>query len=227
MKPLLRLLLVFALLSSFTCRADDVTVSLSSADIEKTLQEIAPHAARFPPKFASKEERVAIEQRLGDLLVLLDGASQHYPDDPAMLFYQGFANSMGHNLDLPGCDQKASAAYEQLLKLQPDNKQANYYYGSFLAETALIPKSIPYLQKAIQLGVTDAHYTLAFVYLKQSDPQSALPEFKAYLAVHPENQQAEQMVAAIESGQLRIVRREAKSSAEMQQFIEQGAAQSK
>ncbi len=75
--------------------------------------------------------------------------------------------------------------------------------------------------------MTDAHYTLAFVYLKQSDPQSALPEFKAYLAVHPENQQAEQMVAAIESGQLRIVRREAKSSAEMQQFIEQGAAQSK
>ena len=36
--------------------------------------------------------------------------------------------------------------------------------------------------------------------MKQGDSQRALLEFKAYLAVHPENEMAKKMVSNIESG---------------------------
>jgi hypothetical protein len=77
-------------------------------------------------------------------------------------------------------------------------------YGGFLAGTTLFPKSITYLQKAIALGVNEAHYGLAFVYLKQEDSQRALVEFKEYQKYDPENATAAKMVSDIENGKLRI-----------------------
>ena len=136
------------------------------------------------------------------MLEFLDAASAEYPDNPAILFRQAFANGMGHNLDFPGCAEKAIEAYERVIDIEPENQRANYYYGAFLSGTTLFKKSIPYLEKAIQLGETDAHYTLAFVYIKLGNPKMALPEFKAYLVSDPDNRTAKKMVSEIESNTL-------------------------
>jgi hypothetical protein len=56
--------------------------------------------------------------------------------------------------------------------------------------------------------------TLAFVYVKNGDPQSALPEFEAYLKADPENAIAKKFVADIRSGKTshHVIRQEATES---------------
>lgn len=60
----------------------------------------------------------------------------------------------------------------------------------FLSGTTLFAGSVPYLKHAIEVGVQQAHYTLAFVYIKQHDTNRALREFKAFLIFNPDNETA-------------------------------------
>jgi tetratricopeptide (TPR) repeat protein len=192
--------------------AADVPVRLS--DLNATLNEIAPHARSYPPKFSSPEERVQTEEHLKALLAQLDKMSDRHPDDEDILFLKGAANAMGHNLDYPGCAEKAMAAFDRLLAIDPKNRRALYEYGGFLSGTTLMDKAIPYLDRAIQLGEERAHYTLAFVYVKKGDLQKALPEFEAYLKLDPEDATAKKFVADIRSGtaSVHVIRHEATES---------------
>ncbi|HWS65956.1 MAG TPA: tetratricopeptide repeat protein [Steroidobacteraceae bacterium] len=192
--------------------AADVPVRLS--DLNATLNEIAPHARSYPPKFSSPEERVQAEEHLKALLAQLDKISDRYPDDEDILFIKGAANAMGHNLDYPGCADKAMAAFDRLLAIDQNNRRALYEYGGFLSGTTLMDKAIPYLDRAIQLGEERAHYTLAFVYVKKGDLQRALPEFEAYLKADPENATAKKFVTDIRSGKasVHVIRHEATES---------------
>jgi tetratricopeptide (TPR) repeat protein len=191
--------------------AADVPVRLS--DLNATLSEIAPHLRNYPPKFSTPEERVQTEEHLKTLLAQLDKISDRYPNDEAMLFIKAAANAMGHNLDYPGCAEKAIAAFDRLLAIDPSNRRALYEYGGFLSGTTLLDKAIPYLDRAIQLGEERAHYTLAFVYIKKGDSHRALSEFEAYLKADPENATAKKFVADIRSGKaVHIIRQEATES---------------
>jgi tetratricopeptide (TPR) repeat protein len=180
--------------------AADVPVRL--ADLYAALDEIAPHARSYPPNFSTPEERLQTEEHLKALLAQLDKISSRYPDDKEILFIEGAANAMGHNLGFPGCAEKAMATYDRLLAIDPNDRRALYEYGGFLSGTTLLDKAIPYLDRAIQLGEERAHYTLAFTYLKKGDPQRALPEFEAYLKADPENAIAKRFVADIQSGKV-------------------------
>ncbi len=124
--------------------AADVPVRLS--DLNATLNEIAPHARSYAPKFSSPEERVQTEEHLKALLAQLDKISDRYPDDEDILFIKGAANAMGHNLDYPGCADKAMAAFDRLFAIDPNNRRALYEYGGFLSGTTLLDKAIPYLE---------------------------------------------------------------------------------
>jgi len=57
---------------------------------------------------------------LKDFLAQLDKISERYPDDKEILFIKGAANAMGHNLDYPGCAEKAMAAFDRLLRHRPE-----------------------------------------------------------------------------------------------------------
>ena len=178
--------------------AADVPVRLS--DLYATLNEVAAHARAYPPRFASAEERTQVEEHLHVLLAQVDKILVRYPDDKDILFIKGAANAMGHNLDIPGCAEKAMDAFDRLLTIDPNNRRALFEYGGFLSETTLLDRAIPPLEKAIQLGEERAHYTLGFVYLKKGDSAKALPEFEAYLKFDPGNATAQKVAADIKSG---------------------------
>jgi len=192
--------------------AADVPIRLS--DLYATLNEVAPHARSYPPTFSTAAERAHAEEHLKALLVQLDKISDRYPDDKEILFIKGAANAMGHNLDYPGCAEKAMAAFERLLTIDPNNRRALYEYGGFLSGTTLLDKAIPYLDRAVQLGEERAHYTLALTYVKKGDLQKALPEFEAYLKFDPENVAVKQHIADIRSGKesVRVIRHDANES---------------
>jgi tetratricopeptide (TPR) repeat protein len=199
---------------SVTVVAVAVADPIRLADLYAALDEIAPHARAYPPSFSTPAERVQTEKRLKSLLAELDKISIRYPNDKDILFIRGAANAMGYNLDYPGCAEKAMAAFDRLLTIDPDNRRALYEYGGFLSGTTLLDQATAYLNRAVQLGEERAHYTLAFVYLKKGDTQSALAEFNAYLKIDPENAVAKRHVADIRSGSesVHIIRHDATQS---------------
>lgn len=193
--------LVIFLLTHLTCAN---AAEFSLVRTEQFLQELAPHALRYPTSFDSKSQYEQYSKSLKEVLREMDSALPNSQRNAEFLFQYALANSMGHNMDILGCAEKSIAGYSQLLELNPDDKRANYYFGSFLSATTLYEKSSPYLRRAIELGEQDAHYTLGFVYIMERKPQAALAEFKAYLEVDPENQTAKKMVKDIENKALNV-----------------------
>ena len=189
-------LLVMILGLGQVARATDGRLS----EIDRSLVEIEEHAHSFPPHFTSKGQQAEVEQKLRDVIAVPDKVSIDYPDDSRILFREGVANAMGHNLDFPGADTKAMTAFDHLLDLEPNNRAGLYEYGGFLSGTALYKRAVPYLLRAIDLGENSARYALAFDYLKMGDSQNALVQFKAYLSYDPKNQTARKMVDDIEAG---------------------------
>ena len=200
--------MVFALCApALAVLAGEASFSLRS--IDATLSKVAAHAQNFPPKFSSSAERAEVEAALREAITILDAAVEQYPDNPDLLRRDGFANAMGHNLDFEGCADRCSKSFERLLVLRPADKQANFYYGGFLASTATgLKDSIPYLKKAVALGVSDAHYTLGFVYTAQGDKTNALLHLREYSKLHPEDDAVKRRIAKLERPSFRVVREE-------------------
>lgn len=177
------------------------------AEIDAVLDRVAAHAKYYPPTFADAAERTKIEGELRTLLAKLAKALKKRTDEPALLFRDGFANAMGHNLDLRGCADRAMKSYTRLLALQPENGNAHFYYGGFLASTAAHQKqSIVHLRKALELGVTDAHYTLGFVLLSQGDKDGALEQLREYSRLNPGDEQAKKLIEHITKGEVRVMK---------------------
>jgi tetratricopeptide (TPR) repeat protein len=179
-------------------------VRLSRSEIDKTLLELEPHAREFPVHFASAEERADMQVKLVQLLKFLDAGVKEYPEDPDILLRDAVGNGFGHNMGCPDCGEKAIAAYDRLLKLQPDSAEANWRYGAFLAQTSKREQSIAYLQKAASLGVSDAHYTAAMVFLGLNDQGHAKLELREYLKANPKDQQARELLSDIEHGNIHM-----------------------
>jgi len=161
------------------------------AEFDAVLDRVAVHAKYYPPNFANADERAKIEGELKTLLAKLAKTLQKRPDEPALLFRDGFANAMGHNLDFRGCADRAIRSYERLIELQPENRIAHFYLGGFLASTAAHQNDgIEHLRKALALGVTDAHYALGFALLTQGDKDGALDHLREYSRHNPGDEQA-------------------------------------
>jgi tetratricopeptide (TPR) repeat protein len=179
-------------------------VSMKESEIDRVLQEIEPHAREFPVHFASAQQRSEMQDKLIKLLVFLDGVVKENPDNLDALLRDAVANGFGHNMGCPDCAEKAIASFEQVLKLQPDSAEANWRYGAFLAQTTQHEKSIPYLQKAASLGIVDAHYTAAIVFISLNDQTQAKIELKQYVKANPKDKAAKGLLTDLEHGNLHI-----------------------
>lgn len=177
------------------------------AEFDAVLDRVAAHAKYYPPTFADAAERKKIEADLKALLPKLAKTLKKRPDEPALLFCDGFANAMGHNLDFPGCADRAIKSYERLVELQPENGMAHFYFGGFLVSTATHQKvGIEHLRKALELGVADAHYALGFALLTQGDKDGALEQFREYSRLNPTDEQAKKLIEHITKGEVRVMK---------------------
>ena len=179
-------------------------VTMKRTEVDHTLADIAPHAEQLPLHFASSQERMEIQTKLQKLLYFLDAAVLENPDETDLLLRDAIGNGFGHNMGCPDCGDKAIKAYERLLQLQPENAFGNWRYGAFLAQTAQQEKSIPYLQKAQKLGIVEAHYTAAIVYISLNDLDRAKFELRQYVQANPKDKRAKGFLADMEHGNLHI-----------------------
>jgi Flp pilus assembly protein TadD len=66
--------------------------------------------------------------------------------------------------------------------------------------------SISHLEKAIALGVTDAHFTLGIALLIQDDKKQALEHFHEYARLNPSDKKVKKLIEQVETAKMVIQR---------------------
>ena len=169
--------------------------------LDRMLGDLSRHAGRYPPSFDSTEQKQRAIQDLHALSGMLGLLLKDGKPNPQILFRAAITNRMGHNLDIPGAAEKAEQQFQALLQVEPDAPQGNYQFGIFLAETGRVERSIPYLEKALALGLEEANYSLGMAYLGVGNKEEALTRLRGYLKERPNDSAAQELIKAIENGQ--------------------------
>jgi len=175
--------------------------------VSKVIDDLATHAKNYPPTFRSEDERTRAERDAKILVYLLDMIAAGDEVEAGILLMAGFVNAIGHNLDIEGSAEKATAYFERLLKREPDHPMGNFHYGVFLASTAAgQKKSLPYLEKALKLGVENAGFSLGLAYLMLGEKAKSLEYLESYSEKNPDDQGAKEIIEAIKSGKIKVQR---------------------
>ncbi len=178
----------------------DTSYQLNLEYLDRVLDDLAGHARNYPPAFDSQgDKRQALNdaKKLSDMLEIVAGGGQA---DTELLMRAGFLNSMAYNLDVPKSGERAQAAFAAVLQREPDNANAHYLYGSFLAGMGHAKEALPHLDRAVELGQQEALYSLGMAYLTLGDKDAALRELEAYQAGHPNDRSVGGLIEAVRSG---------------------------
>jgi len=174
--------------------------SLNLPVVDDLLQTVALYAGDYPPRFDNAAERTDVTDKLTRLIVLLSAVDTGADVNVEVLRREAFAFNLGCNLHLRNSCDKTAESYQRLLAMTPDDPAANYLYGVFLSGTVSKQSdAVPYLEKAAKLGVKQANFTLATVYLMLHDKDRALSRMQAYSADFPGDAGAKQFIATLQS----------------------------
>jgi tetratricopeptide (TPR) repeat protein len=176
--------------------------------LDQMLNDLASHARNYPPNFDTEQDRQRAASDAGMLSGMLDILVNGPNPNPEILFRAALVNGIAHNLKIPGAAEKASSIYQRLLAISPDHPKTNHSYGMFLAGTARLRESIPYLEKALAAGTVDAAYSLGMVHLSLGDKARALEYLETYKARAPAGADVSKVIEAIQSGKVEIRRME-------------------
>jgi tetratricopeptide (TPR) repeat protein len=172
--------------------------------LDEIISDLSYHAKNYPPKFDSENDKNRASKDVKTLSRMLDILVKSPKANPNLLRRSGLLNSIGHNLNIRGAAQKADRDYRNLLAQKPNDAAGNYMYGVFLAGANQAAKALPYLQKAIALGYTDAYFSLGMVYLMQKDTEQALNNFEIYKKSKPNDKSVNNLIEAIKSGEIQF-----------------------
>lgn len=169
--------------------------------MDRMLNDLSRHVGHYPPSFDSADQRRRVSQDLNGLLGILDVLLKDKRLSLQILLRSAIANRMGHNLDIPGSAEKAEQQFQALLQAEPGAPQGNYQFGIFLAETGRLGQSIPYLEKALAMGIEEANYSLGMAYLGTGNKQAALVRLREYLKTEPNDSSMRELIKTIEMEQ--------------------------
>jgi predicted Zn-dependent protease len=218
------LLTVFVLLVSATASAREygnyepkrlLTVSetpsgkkygFDGAYLDQMLNDLSAHAKNYPPQFDTPQDRQRATQDVKALSGMLDILINVPTPNPELLVRAGHLNSIGHNLDIAGSAEKASSIFQRLLTASPSDPRGNYMYGTFLAGVGKPKEALPYLAKALAVGVTDAAYAIGMTYLTLGDKEQALKNLEDYKRRKPNDTNVDKLIDAIRNGKIEFKR---------------------
>jgi tetratricopeptide (TPR) repeat protein len=172
--------------------------------LSQILDDLGRHAATYPPHFESAEDRQRAERDVSTISGLLDPLSTDISHSPPLLMRLALLHAFGHNLDIPDSSQKAVAAFTTLLSLTPNDPQANFRYGVFLATATKNAEGIPYLEKAKSLGILNAEYWLGLSYQLTGDKAKAVENLESYTKRVPSDENAARMLDAVRNGKVEV-----------------------
>lgn len=174
--------------------------------LDQMLNDLALHAKNYPTQFDTPQDRQRAVQDVKALSGMLDILVNGPSPNIELLVRAGFLNSIGHNLDIPGSAKKAASIFQRLLTASPSDPRGNYMYGTFLAGAGKPKEALPYLEKALAVGVADAAYALGMTYLTLGDKQKALENLEAYKQRSPNDGNVAKLIDGIRNGKVEIKR---------------------
>lgn len=171
--------------------------------VDRIISDLQQHAGSYPARFDSSDDEQRARQDITRVVSILNVLVQGASPSVEILIRLGMLTALGHNLRISGSGELASQYLTRALAIDPENPQANYRYGVFLADTARPNDSIPYLEKAQRKGVSQALYSLGLVYLTLNDAPSALRFLEEYRVTNPNDARADAIIEFIRSGATR------------------------
>lgn len=214
-------LILFALLITATASAREyghynrkllVTVSDTPAGkkydfdtvyFDQILNDLSTHAVNYPPRFDTPQDKQRATQDVKALSGMLDILINVPAPNPAFLVRAGALNSIGHNLNIPNSAEKTHSAFHRLLAIQPADPQGNYLFGTFLGGSGKPKEALPYLEKALSLGVTNAAYAIGMTYLSLGNKEAALRNLEDYKRRKPDDRNVSALIDAIRNGKIK------------------------
>jgi tetratricopeptide (TPR) repeat protein len=178
------------------------SATVNIAYFVQIMNDLGSHAGTYPPNFDSIDDRHRAEYDVSALSNVLDAIADNF-HDKSMLLRLALLHSVGNNLDIPDSGQKAIAVFDKVLELWPNDPQANYRYGLFLAGTDKYHgNAIPFLEKAKSLGVRDADYPLGITYMSLGEKAKAMENLKSYTTRVPGDENAARVLDAVTHDQV-------------------------
>lgn len=178
--------------------------SFNAAYLDQILNDLSAHARNYPAQFDSPQDRQRAVQDVKTVSGMLDILTGGANPSPAILVRAAYLNSMGHNLEIAGSAQKADALFRKLLAAQPADPRGNYMYGTFLSSAGKPGDALPYLEKALSAGVSDAAYTIAMTHLALGQKDEALKSLADYKRSNPGDADTDKLIEAIRSGKIEL-----------------------
>lgn len=178
--------------------------SINTSYLNKILTDLSIHAKNYPPQFDTLQDRQRATYDVNTLSGIFDSLTSAKNSNPVYLGIAAKINAIGHNLDIPGDGEKADTFFRRLLTVEPSNSRANYAYGTFLASVGEPKKALPYLNKALAGGITDANYTIGMTYLELGNKEKALKCFEKYKQYNPSDKNVDKLIDAIRNGKFKL-----------------------
>lgn len=180
------------------------TYGFDGAYLEQMLNDLSAHAKNYPPQFDTPHDKQRAIQDVKVLSGMLDILINVPSPNPELLIRAGYLNSIGHNLDIAGAAEKAGSIFQRLLTASPSDPRGNYMYGAFLASIGKPMAAIPYLEKALAVGVDDAAYAIGMTYLTLGDKELALKSLEDYKRRKPRDTNVDKLIDAIRNGKIEL-----------------------
>lgn len=173
--------------------------------LDDFIDDVSPNARHYPPNFPNRSQRHNTREKIK---VLADWIDTYATNDDAsyeVLLRAAKLNGMGRNLDL-GSDYavRASTYIAKAIDRQPNSAEANFLYGMMLAEGGGFKEGQKYLDKAVELGYTEAEQSLAQSDLLNDRRGEALERLRNLQSREPNNTMIQQQIQIIESGKYYI-----------------------
>ena len=156
-------------------------------EIDDFLQMVEGKARHYPPRFTDRQERRGFEAKLREVSAQLDTLAGNENASFDILIRAFKASILGRNLDLGSNYTTKSLKYaQQILKLNKEDAEANFWFGFSLSEGGGQKEAIPYLDKAIKANVQEAYLVAANNYIALSQKKNALTTLRNYKVKFPE-----------------------------------------
>ena len=190
-----------------------ITVNIQA--LQNALGNLSMHAGDYPPQFDSDADRQQAINDLAPIAIVLDNMTENSAPSAggkaseahlASLLMSARLAWIGHNLDQPGYGEKAEAAYRQLLQYTPANRKADIQdeFGRFLASVGKAGEAVENLRAAYKNGNRMSAIPLAMALLAQDKRDESVKVLKEYTRANPNDPQAQEILGAIESGQIQV-----------------------
>jgi tetratricopeptide (TPR) repeat protein len=180
------------------------SVSIDVVSLSQILDDLGRHAGSYPPHFEFEDDRKRAEKDVTTISNLLDPLTDNFSENPPMLLRLAILHVIGFNLDIPDSLPKAVSTFDKLLRLTPNDPQANFRYGSFLAASTKDGRAIPFLEKARSLGVEGADYWLGLSYAVTGKKAKAIDTLERYTRRVPTDERAIAMLEAIRNNRFNV-----------------------